>query len=150
MSDTPPDNTVVRWVREYARSLERLASLGDPADLELSLPPGFVYEDRRSGMNFGALTADEFRDLIASTWEVGSDQRRWSIGGVIATRGERLALVEFQIDYGDGSVFESIQLLQIDQTLSSWLRIVDFDVHDLEAAIAELERLHVEIETDDS
>lgn len=57
-------------------------------------------------------------------------------------RGERFAAIVLQIDYGNGMVTESIHAFGLDATLSLVQRDIDFDLDDVEGAVAEMDRLY--------
>jgi hypothetical protein len=56
-------------------------------------------------------------------------------------RGERLAVIGMQIDYGNEMITESIHVFGLDATLSMLQRDLDFDLDDLDGAITEMDRL---------
>jgi hypothetical protein len=56
-------------------------------------------------------------------------------------RGKRFTAIVLQIDCGNGMVTESIHVFGLDATLSLVQRDVDFDLDDMDGAIAELDRL---------
>ena len=56
-------------------------------------------------------------------------------------RGERFATVAIQQDFGNRMLAEAIHVIGLDATLSLVQRVVDFDRDDVDAAIAELDRM---------
>ena len=140
METGEPANAAMRMLVEGVANLN---STQEVDDLEPDpLHSEFVYEDRRTGFNFGSLDAEGWRDLLATSWAVGSGRPHYSDQRTVVMRGDRIAAVEFWIDYGDGSRFESILLVQLDESLTSWQRFVDLDSHDVDAAIALADELH--------
>jgi hypothetical protein len=61
---------------------------------------------------------------------------------ILAVRGDRIAVCRVSVDYSDGWTTESIEVLELDASLSLLRRMFDFDHDDVDAAIAELDRLH--------
>jgi hypothetical protein len=57
-------------------------------------------------------------------------------------RGERFAALVVQTDYGNGFLRENISVIGLDATLSKLQRHVDFDLDNVDGAIAELDRMH--------
>jgi len=62
----------------------------------------------------------------------------------VAVPGERFAASVLEIDYGDGMISETLVVLALDPTLRLIQRTVEFDVDDVDGAIAELDRMHTE------
>ena len=57
-------------------------------------------------------------------------------------RGDRLSACRLEVDYGNGWTWESTQVIELDATATLFQRLVDFDVGDIDGAIAELDQLH--------
>ena len=108
--------------------------------LRAVLSDDFAYADRRRGWTFPEADAETYPKVILSIWQTGAGQPRWDLE-TLAVRGERFAAVVVQIDYGNGMVTESIHVVGLDATLTLVQRDVDFDVDDMDGAIAELDRL---------
>ena len=66
---------------------------------------------------------------------------------ILAVRGDRIAACRVSVDYPNGWTTESIQVLELDASLRLLRRTFDFDPDDVDAAIAELDRLHSQAET---
>jgi len=109
---------------------------------ESFLAEDFTYVDRRTGgVNFGALSSAGSLAMLASAWDVGSGRPHFSVGEVVAVRGEESALVIFVIVYDDGNRTDMLHVQHLDRDMR-WRRIVQFDLDDVEAAIAELDQLN--------
>ena len=110
--------------------------------LRAGLADDFVYEDRRSGWKFPDGDAESYPKVLLSIWETGADgQPRFGMN-TLAVRGERFAAISVVIDYGNGMVMESIHIYGLDARASLLQCDIDFDVDDVDGAIAELDRLH--------
>lgn len=122
---------------------------GSPPEdvLRAALSDDFAYEDRRRGWTFPDADAESYPKVILSIWQTGANgQPRWDLE-TLAVRGERFAAIVLQIDYGNGMVTESIHVFGLDATLSLVQRDIDFDLDDVDGAIAELDRLYRQSET---
>ena len=134
-----PKNAASERVRRICGYLSKCES--PPSDVRASVTDDFVLEDRRRGPTFPTTDADSFPKYIASTWDTGAGQPRFTVHRVLAVRGDRLAVCWLEADYGNGWTWESIEVMELDTTLTLIQRMVDFDVDDVDAAIAELDRL---------
>lgn len=147
MSGEPLTNVVIERVRTSHSVMNRISEL--PAGLrpEDLFAEDFVFDDRRAGgVNYGELDAtSQFRG-IEEFWMLGS-QPHFSIVEVIAVRGERCAAYIEQVAWVEADMFmEAIMVMKFDPALDRWQRWVVFDPDDRDAAIAEVDRLHVEID----
>jgi hypothetical protein len=133
---------------EYLRlSVSVLGEFLPPSEIRLSLTDDFVAEDRRRGPTFPVMGADEYPQSFATIWDTNVGRPRFTLHEILAVRGERLAAGRLEIDYGNGWTIESIQLLELDATLTLVQRTTSFDVDDVDGAIAELDRLDSESDT---
>jgi hypothetical protein len=135
-----PSNAASEWLRNAVSVLNESES--PPHGTRSLLTDDFTYEDRRSGPSFPNLDATTFPRFVATTYETGAGRPRTSLPDVLGVRGERFAAVVYSIDYGNGMVRESITVIGLDATLRLAHRFIDFDVDDIDGAIAELDRLH--------
>jgi hypothetical protein len=120
-----------------------------PDDLGRAFSEDFVCEDRKAGgVSFGSMDASEYLAAVRSNWDVGRRSPRFDLHRVIAVRGERLAAIHECLDMDDGALVHGITVSQLNDSLTQWQRIIWFDPEDVGAAIAELDRLHAEIEAD--
>jgi hypothetical protein len=138
-------NAASEWLRNAVSVLNESES--PPHGMRSSLTDDFTYEDRRSGPSFPNLDATTFPRFVATTYETGAGRPRTSLPDVLGVRGERFAAVVYHIDYGNGMVRESITVIGLDATLRLAHRFIDFDVDDIDAAIAALDRLHSQSDT---
>lgn len=87
------------------------------------------------------------RGLTASIGDVAvPGQPHWSMRRVIAVRDQNAAAVEMVLDYGGDGESPSLDGFVFDSKLESLRRMFSFDIDDRDAAIAELDRLHAEID----
>ena len=143
MSDEPLTNAAVELTRRtfnYWNSLEV-----PPAIDRATTPDGFVFEDRRSTINFGRVDASGWQEYLAASWNLGDEPPQRSISEVLAVRGQRCAAYGHVLDLRNGSVIESIYCLCLTPDLRGVQLVVQFDPVDVDAAIAELDRMHAEI-----
>jgi len=114
--------------------------------LRAGLTDDFGYEDRRSGWKFPNADAESYPKVLLSIWETGAGgQPRFGMK-TLAVRGERFAAIAMEVDYGNGMTIESIHIFGLDPSASLLQREVDFDLDDVDGAIAELDRLHSQAE----
>ncbi|OBF93265.1 hypothetical protein A5791_12825 [Mycobacterium sp. 852002-51163_SCH5372311] len=138
------DNACVRVIRESEAAANRDAW----EEVERIYAPDVFFESRRKVIGF---TRD---DLPPGAWADharrlrDSGPRRARIG-VIATRGERLALTRLELfteDESPGAPHdEALQLYGIDNEGRISLQVV-FDIDDIDAAVAELAAAHARFE----
>ncbi|HXK25279.1 MAG TPA: nuclear transport factor 2 family protein [Myxococcota bacterium] len=134
-----------RWRENLAtRSEQRAVEVTAAGDWEASaalFPPHFRSSDRRKLMHLD-LDRDQFFSAFRASFEIIS--RRES--EILATRGERLALIRVRLEGRDGaggpSEMELIQVLEVDEQ-GERIAAVGFDPEDVDAAYAELERRHL-------
>lgn len=106
----------------------------------------FVYEDRQTGgINMGRIDASGWPQFHATAWQVSGRGPHFSSSEVVAVRGQRSAAFVIRVDYGDDTYSENLSCFQLDPTLKLMHRFVAFDKDAVDTAIAELDRLHVEI-----
>ncbi|AEV75449.1 putative ATPase [Mycolicibacterium rhodesiae NBB3] len=142
-----PENACLAAVRRWASAFNREA--GD--DYEAMYAPDFRIESRRRIVGF---TQD---DLPSGDWSRDarrlykpSDTHRMV---PIAVRGDRLALARLEISTADTSPGaprdEVLQIFAIDET-GRVARHLLFDVEDMDAAVAELDALHAQLELENA
>lgn len=130
------------------RAFEGFHLLGDRVYLEaLRTDPGgwysptLVREDRRRLV--GAPTTRTLAEFVeqATTWLALSDSTpTFSIESVVAVRGERCALIRCRVAFGDMAT-EFLNAFRNATTGETQIAVL-FDLDDMDAAIAELDRLH--------
>ena len=144
MSDQPLTNAAVEFVR---RGYDLLNTPGAIPPGKLALTAEFTIEDRRSGgVNFGYLDASGMEALHASGRDVARGRTHQSIVEVLAIRGDRSAAYVEEFDYGDDATTGSIMCIRLNSGLRLLERVVSLDVDDRAAAIAELDRMHAEVD----
>ena len=144
MSDGPLTNALIEVMRDSYDVLNELVEPPSrtPAD---SFTDDFAYSDRRKGINFGEGDASHMARIFQGYWEVGG-QPHFSIVEVIAVRGNWSAAYRQRIVYGGSDMFiELIRVVDREPAGDRWRRMVIFDPDDVDAAIAELDRMHAEI-----
>lgn len=118
-----------------------------PTNTSGGVTDDFTLEDRRSGgVNFGTIDASAWDDFLSSTWDVGAGQPRYSMPEIVAVRGQRCAAIVMLIEFDDDSQLGFLNCLRVDRALRRGERMVTFDLDDRAAAIAELDRMHAEID----
>jgi hypothetical protein len=139
VSDQPSNiaSEVMRWVFALFNDV----GLPPEERLRAWFTDDYVHEDRRRAPSFPDDDADSWLRTLATVWETGAGRPRFQVE-ILAVRGDRFAAARLQIDYGNGMLFESIHVVALDATLSLGQRAVEFDIDDVDGAIAELDRLH--------
>lgn len=135
-----PSNAASVALRLNFRALNRMDSA--PEDVGAFITGDFVHEDRRRGVSFPKLDAASHQRFVESAWQTGAGRPAFEVSEVLAVRGDRFAAARIRIDYGNGMLLEAIHVLALDATLRLTQREVDFDLDDVDGAIAELDRLH--------
>ena len=142
MVDGEQTNAASEWWRAANRFLNGRKS--PPDDVRSSLTDDFTYSDRSGGSIFPDLDAEGFARFVGAGWAAGAGQPVNTVREVVAVRGERVAAVTAYYDYGNGMGREILTVVGLDPSLRRLHRVIDFDADDLDAAIAELDRLHSE------
>jgi hypothetical protein len=143
MSDEPLTNAAVEFTRagiRFANVMERDEFTGE------RVTDDFVFEDRRSGFNWGLVDASAYAEAARSVFDVGSGRPSWSIPEVIAVRGQRIAAFALVVDYGDDTYTDMIVCVRFDPRVRLLQRRVLFDIDARDAAFAELDRMRAEID----
>ena len=109
----------------------------------------FVREDRRRLVSLPPAGRREHLDLQLLWFELG-DGRPMFDASVLAVRGEWLALVRASTQYSDGQGREALSVVVFDRSVERSSRHVHFDLDDLDAALAELDRLNAEFEAEET
>ena len=129
---------------EAARILSELILDPERSDqLAAMVADEFIAKDHRKLV--GAPEMDKAAWLTNSTWFVrtagglATRQRE-----VLAVRGDRLSLSRYLFEYHDGSLRELLHIGDFGGDPLQLRRLVIFDTDDLDAALAELDRLHAE------
>jgi hypothetical protein len=146
MSDEPLTNAAV----EFMRTGLPFMNVAERDEINSPVTDDFVFDDRRSGFNYGLIDASSYTEMIQSAWEVGSGRPTFSMLEVIAVRGQRIAAVTFTVDYGNDMHTDMISCIRFDSQLQLQQRRVVFDIDARDAAIAEVDRMHAEIEAGDA
>jgi hypothetical protein len=134
-----PSNAASEFLRT---AFGQLSELDQPPDaLRASVTDDFAYEDRRRGPSFPNADAESITRFVESAWETGAGRPQFVVREILGVRGDRFAAGVVDLDYGNGMMFESIHVIGLDDTLSLMYRSLDFDVDDIDGAIAELDRL---------
>jgi len=152
MSDEALTNAAVeRMIANYSA----LSSTQDAAQFRRELmaedlwsTEDFQFVDRRHVVNFGTTDAAGLIEAIATFWDVANPT--FEVVEVVGSRGQRLAAGLVRVRFPNDTVNEWILVLELDRTLQLMRRLVQFSVDDRDAAIAELDRMHAEIEAGDA
>jgi hypothetical protein len=108
------------------------------------LADNFVHEDRRSLVAVPATGADDYVEQILALHDIRTF-RVW-IDDVVAVRGQRLALCVRGQTQADTWTTQRLAVVQFDEGVERVERLVNFDLEQRDLALAELDRLHAEIE----
>ena len=148
MSDERLTNAAAEFIRRGHASMNAAES-PPTSEMSESVSSDFVYDARNSlGVDFGPSDWPEF---LGSIWHVSASRPKFSEPQVLAVRGQRCAVITARIDYGEDAFSEYLHCIVLDPELQRLQRIVSFDPErpgERDAAIAELERLHGEIDDD--
>jgi hypothetical protein len=143
MSDGSLTNAAVEWLRFGMNALNSVER--PPTDVGVT--DDFVFQDGRSGFNFGRVEGPAaYREWLTSLWDLTDQPPRLSVREVVAVRGRRCATVVVNIDYRNGTGAEYIECWRVDTTLRRADLAIAFDLDDVDGALAELDRMHAEIE----
>jgi hypothetical protein len=116
-------------------------------EMSKSVTSDFAYDARNSlGVDFGP---SDWPKFLGSIWQVSVGRPKLSEPPVLAVRGQRCAAITARIDYGDDAFTEYLHCIVLDPALQRLQWIVSFNADrpdDGHAAIAELDRLHAEID----
>jgi len=138
-----PSNAASRYLSNVCAVFTEFG-LPSEDEVRAGLADDFAYEDRRRVFRFPDADVGSYPVFVGSVWQTGAGgQPRFEVE-TLAVRGERFAVIGIEIDYGNGMLAESVHVFGLDATLSLLQRDVDFDLDDLDGAIAELDRLHSE------
>jgi hypothetical protein len=135
-----PSNAASEALRLNFSALNGLESA--PRNVRAFLTDDFVHEDRRRVVSFPNVDADSHQKFVETAWQTGAGQPEFVVSEILAVRGDRFVAALVRIDYGNGMLLEAVHVFALDATLSLVQREVDFDIDDVEGAIAELDRLY--------
>lgn len=133
-------NAAVEWMIAAHEALNQL----DEAPADLPLTDDFYAEDRRKLAIYRRADRQEWIEITALSWGLGSGQPLWDVNNVIAVRGEGLAALDYWMDWADGMGVEAIASVQVDVGRRRLRRVAFFDPDDRDAAIALLDEWHRE------
>lgn len=149
--DGEPRNLASDRIRGTFPMMNRLRDMDDSELLRFRsrFADDFVREDRRRLIGVPDSDRDDWFESILAYWDLGKGAPSFRVAEVLAVRGDRLVLFRSHVGYEDGSAIEQL----IVYGLSADMRVrhaVMFDVDNLDAAFAELDRLHAEIGAKDA
>ena len=107
----------------------------------------FVLDDRRT-LGLGEVEHDVAMAYSAAAWNVDAGRPRLQVEKLVGTRGERLVAAQVDTVYEDGSESSALMVWRLGPNLRDLNLCVMFDLDDVDAATAELDRLQAEIESD--
>jgi hypothetical protein len=105
---------------------------------------GFTREDRRRLIAAPPVDAAEYLDHHLTWFEMSAGQPSFEVQW-IAVRGDRLGLSRVRVRFDDGFAAEMLSVGRCNPDATLIERMVLFDPDDVDAALAELDRLHSEI-----
>lgn len=145
--DREPRNLASDRIRERYPEFARLPEMSEAelAAVRTNYADDFVRDDRRRFVAIPAATFDEFIDSLRTYWTLGAGAPSFSVAEVIAVRGDRLVLFRSRIEFEDETRTESLVVLEYDDQMRA-KRGTMFDADDRDAALAELDRRHTEID----
>ena len=127
--------------------LERISSFDEWPETAPRVSADFVLDDRRrGGFGLGRVDREAAMAYSATAWKVGHGPPIQKVRRLIATVGDRLVAAVVETD-SDQWKSESITVWQIDSQSRNLQIAVMFDVDDVDAALAEIDRLHDETDT---
>jgi hypothetical protein len=145
MSDEPSANAASNLM---VAILERMNSFEEWPETPTRVAAEFVLDDRRrGGFGLGRVDRDVAMAYSRTAWEVGRGPPIQRVRRLFATLGDRLVAALVESDNGEWES-ESIMVWQIDRQLKNLQIAVMFDADDVDAAVAELDRMQVEMEAE--
>jgi hypothetical protein len=105
----------------------------------------YVREDRRKLVGISSSGAREMLENALLWFDLGDGKPILTVE-VVAVRGDRLVLARLHVGYRDGDATGVLSVTQFDEAVEKTQRAVRFDPDDLDAALAELDKLHTELE----
>ena len=125
-----------------------LATLNeDFGHISALLSEDFVREDRRSLVSTPVANAAQFVETVRSWFTIGAGVPTFSYLEVLAVRGDRCFVVNLRVSFDDNEfTSDMLHVMRCTATIDKLEKMVSFDVDDTSAALAELDRLHSEIE----
>ena len=141
-----PSNAASEWLRFVMAYCNDNGAPSDELTLTM-LTDDYVYEDcRHQGQSFPNLDAEATPRAVTSLWDTGGGEPRFTMHEILAVRGDRIAAAGLpSITTTAGRPRPSSPAL--DATLTQVRRSFDFDVDDVDRAVAELDRLHSQSDT---
>ena len=148
MSDEPFTNAAVERIFTNFTNMNSVRDVGQfwesiTAEDQWSTED-FSFDDRRHVVSFGTTNAAGLLDAVSTYWEFG--RPTFEVLKILGIRGERVAAGLVRVQLPSDIVNEWIHVLELDRTLQRVRRMVQFDPDDRHAAIAELDRIHAEID----
>jgi hypothetical protein len=142
-----PRNAASEAVRAGFANMTRLRELGDTEMRQFRnrFADDYTREDRRRLVGVPSSGREDWFESIQAYWELGMGPPTFSVAKVLAVRAERLVLFLARVEYPQGPATEMLIVygLSVDGKAQ---RSVMFDADDIDAALAELDRQHADIE----
>ena len=139
-----PASDLARYGFGRFADLEFLAGLPD------RLSHDFVADDRRRIVGLGTTNRRASLEGYGLLRDLGGPVKV-EVQEILGTRGKRLVALRVRHTFTDrGAEMESIWVIQYDRPVWLTERMVQFDSEDVGPALAELDRLHNEIEANDT
>ena len=105
----------------------------------------YVFQDRRRLTGMPDLDRVDFVEMARFDHELDEEMDV----EFVAVRGQRMSLARVVNRYADGSINEFLALVRWNSDVNRLELTIRFDLDDLDAAVAELDRLHAEINAED-
>lgn len=113
--------------------------------------PGYVREDRRRVTAQPAVTgAQAWLDGLFELERLAGEWPRYECRKILAVRGDRLCVAHWVLGFGEFAEMEFVLVGRLDAACERPEYGCFFDPEDVDAAMAELERLHAELDAEDA
>jgi hypothetical protein len=138
-----PTNAAADLYRTYTARL----NTEPPAELFAEImTDDFVRSDRRTLIALPTANRDEFTEQALIWFQMGDGPPIFEFREVLGVAGERLVLCAVWIGYKSGQGVDMLQIIVFDEKVELMEQLVSFDIDDVDDALAELDRLHVDIQ----
>jgi hypothetical protein len=113
--------------------------------------PDFVrYDKRRLTAQPTVIGVEAWLDGLFELEKLTGNWPRYELRKILAVRGERLCASHWVLRFGESAEMEFVLVGRVDEACERPDLTCFFDPEDLDLAIAELDRLHAELESEDA
>lgn len=103
----------------------------------------FVRSDHRTLIALPTANREQFAEQASIWFQMGDGSPIFEFREALGVAGERLVLCAVWIGYGSGEGVDMLQIIVFDEPVERMEQLISFDIDDVDAALAELNRLHV-------